>query len=619
MGNAQEQSLSPEHQMALLADIPSAQLLDLLHSWGDLADRIFAGFRATAANLKQAIIRERLQREMASNAELKRDILELWQQGNAPLYIAVQVQGVTSLRSRLPSLVQQWGKERVQLALLMDDRASVRRLAERVDRMPTAPSEPMPTAPKKPATNAALVRLREQVSELRRKGAQFRQELRQMTAQRDEAVRQAEKWRRAAEESARREAEGRRQMARLQRQIERLEKAKADLEVRLRESEQSRRRLQRAQEKAQRLEEAHEHERAICEASDPPGEAWLQAAREMIRKGEAQEAVAILAQMVGRHPESAPLREVLAEGYLALGNASAAAAELHTLALQRQKEGRVKEALSLVLRAIDLAPADEEARQCLCEWITLLSPDPAQARTICSDLVQHLPEESPARRIAQELMPLGPGASAPKESPKCLDLDDVIEWPQEQGSFSASLRMVITAVNANQVDVVQRVRRSLAIWRRRSPEMRKAVLQTVRAQEDSCATVLVRRTRPAVVDGSNVAWHGQEGPGARPRFDHLVAIRRELHSLGYFPVYLYIDAALFHQIDRRANLEEWAQRQEVIPADAGTDADEAILRKARSLDCPVVTNDTMLEHDPNNEVPKLRFEVDAQGARVQDW
>ncbi|MDH7571614.1 MAG: hypothetical protein QHJ73_18710, partial [Armatimonadota bacterium] len=196
-----------------------------------------------------------------------------------------------------------------------------------------------------------------------------------------------------------------------------------------------------------------------------------------------------------------------------------------------------------------------------------------------------------------------------------LDLDEPFEWPFRGGSFCLPLRAVTDAIDTNDEEVVLRVRQSLRILEKRSPAAYSAVLNALTRHDDSYRRVLVRTTKPVVVDGSNVAWYGEER-GGRARVAYLRAVRRELRGAGYFPIRVFIDASLFYQIDQPHCLEQMVARGEVICADAGRDADEQILNEARDLGAAVVSNDRMQEHDPQGLVRKLRFEVSEEGAIV---
>ena len=99
--------------------------------------------------------------------------------------------------------------------------------------------------------------------------------------------------------------------------------------------------------------------------------------------------------------------------------------------------------------------------------------------------------------------------------------------------------------------------------------------------------------RPAVderivlIDGSNVA-HSSEGEKAR--LANIFLIEEKLLEDGMEPI-IVADAALRHQIDRRADYERLVDEGKIKQAPAGTDADYFILSFARELGAAVVSND----------------------------
>ncbi len=93
--------------------------------------------------------------------------------------------------------------------------------------------------------------------------------------------------------------------------------------------------------------------------------------------------------------------------------------------------------------------------------------------------------------------------------------------------------------------------------------------------------------RVAIVDGSNVAY-STEGGG--PKLENILLVSQKLRDEGYRPIVL-VDAALRHNIDRKAEFEHLVDDGAIKQAPPGTDADYFILSFARDLGAPVVSND----------------------------
>lgn len=94
-------------------------------------------------------------------------------------------------------------------------------------------------------------------------------------------------------------------------------------------------------------------------------------------------------------------------------------------------------------------------------------------------------------------------------------------------------------------------------------------------------------TRRVLVDASNVA-HATEGGEAR--LANIELVQAKLREQRFEPI-IVADAALRHQIDRRADYEKLIDDGLVHQAPAGTDADYFILSFAREMDARILTND----------------------------
>ena len=96
-----------------------------------------------------------------------------------------------------------------------------------------------------------------------------------------------------------------------------------------------------------------------------------------------------------------------------------------------------------------------------------------------------------------------------------------------------------------------------------------------------------RESRRVLVDASNVA-HATEGGEAR--LANIELVQAKLREEGFEPI-IVADAALRHQIDRRADYERLIDDGGVHQAPAGTDADFFILSFAREMGARILTND----------------------------
>lgn len=179
-------------------------------------------------------------------------------------------------------------------------------------------------------------------------------------------------------------------------------------------------------------------------------------------------------------------------------------------------------------------------------------------------------------------------------------------------------RQLADAVDRAQTSLVDAARSALNALEAADAETYTRIWAALeQAASDDFSRLLPLKRVPrgaAVVDGSNVAWFDQESlVQGHPRLRPLLAIRRALWAKGFFPVVLYADAPLPHEIDDKAALLRMRDRQELTLVDAGTAADIVLLRVAKQMNAPLITNDKMEDWDPERTVRKVRYTVSAGG------
>jgi hypothetical protein len=121
--------------------------------------------------------------------------------------------------------------------------------------------------------------------------------------------------------------------------------------------------------------------------------------------------------------------------------------------------------------------------------------------------------------------------------------------------------------------------------------------------------LVVRRLRPAprwiVLDGSNVMFWRED----TPRIETVRAVVEYLHKAGFRPI-VWFDANLGYKVAGRHMGEEEAARHLGIGAGrvrlspSGVPADAMLLTEARTLGCPVVSNDRF--RDWVEDFPEVR-------------
>ena len=473
---------------------------------------------------------------------------------------------------------------------------------------PAAPKFPAPPSVKPDPVPALKAELKAERDARRKERDTARQELAEAQAALDAAVK------------ARTHAEAERDDARrlAKKQSERI----ARLERQAAKSAQTEARLVKAlnEDKVSPLPAPRRHSAASGQPEPPSvSRAWPIAVRHLLDRAKFDTALALAEDVLKSDPDNLDAlfiavraSEGRKEPRLAFGLARRLLAAL----LRRTDYAAASETFLTLLRlAVSPEQAEPDARLFLASFPAADSDAVSAARLMLS----RLRGVSPAAHdwltayiavrtsLASILMP-PPGALGPDDP---LPLALPIGRPVTAGQL-------VDAVGRGQTALVDTARAALNALEAADAGTYGRVWAALEqaASDDSARLLPLKRTPQgaAVVDGSNVAWFDQQSfVQGHPRLRSVLAIRRTLWTKGFFPVVLYADANLPYFIDDKAALLKMRDRQELTLVDAETTADETLLRVAKQMNAPLITNDKMEDWDPERTVRKVRYTVSLSG------
>ncbi|MDQ2801006.1 MAG: hypothetical protein M3Y13_15340 [Armatimonadota bacterium] len=482
----------------------------------------------------------------------------------------------------------------------------LKELAETEPKPPALAPKSSPTpalsAPAKPDTTE---RIRAERDQRRRERDEARQGFTEAEAQREIARRAqqaAEAERDEATRLAKKQAE---RIARLERQV-----------AQLRETEM---RLVRALNEDKVSPPPSSPARSAGKTSTDiarPISPWLTAVRHLLDKGKFEQALALAEDVLKANPEETDALEIAAralEGKKDARNAIPFVRRLLAAQIARQD---MPDAADNLLRLLRLLPQPEEADADARQYLAALAPADTAAVEAGRMLLTRLRGSDPAAHgwltgVIAARTSLAPILMPP---PGALGLDDPL--PLRLGT-TVSARQLMEAIDRGD-PLVDSLRAAIAALETSDPETHARLWTALEhaASDEPARLISLRRTPrgPIIVDGSNVAWFDQESlVHGKPRLRHLLAMRRALWTRGFFPVVLYADANLPYFVDEPAALRAMRDRRELMLVDAGTVADEVLLRQAKLLGAPLVTNDRMEDWDPEREVTKVRYTISMGG------
>jgi hypothetical protein len=490
------------------------------------------------------------------------------------------------------------------------------KLAEKLEQLAESDSLSVPTPPK-PAveksdvvenakTNSAQL-LRAEREESRRERTEARQVIAQ--AQAEQAV--AQKAQQAAEnerdEATRLAKKQTERIARLERQVARLQQAETRLLKALSEDKVSPPPSARARTAG-----------AAPQDSGQLPSPWLIAVRHLLDKSKFDQALALAEDVLKSDTDNADALEIAAlaaEGRKEPRTSVSYAQRLLVVQIARQEMPTAAETLWRLLR---LRPAPEDSEADARRFLSALTPSDNPAVDAARLLLTRLRGASPTTHqwLTNWITTHTSHAPVLMPPPGALNSDDPLPLRLAQGQ-TVTARQSVEAVERG-TPLVDAVREALTTLTATDPETSQRVWNALEqaASDNPARLIPLRRTPrgPVVVDGSNVAWFDQESlVHGKPRLKHLRAMRRALWTRGFFPVILYADANLPYFIDEAASLRTMRDRRELTLVDAGTVADEVLLRMAKHYGAPLVTNDKMEDWDPDGEVTKVRYTISLGG------
>jgi len=567
------------------------------------------GFRPTPHTMKNPLVRQRLVKEAQKDRAFLEMLGIMWVDSNPSLWGRIGLSSIKQIRESFDDLSSEFGPTAVRIALLQDDRQTVRNLAMRVKKEKADPqlafveepeAEPPPTA--LPEDNQTK-RLKNKIRELEA----HNQKLQGFLEERN----------RAAEHQQSESRLARKQFADLQKELDKehktadrnrrskeaADKQRSDVELALRQANKTIADMQ-----------AKEREQSPPAPVSPD---WGSIISALLKKSEYQTCIAFCETVKEMGPDCLHARLVLEKAYEKIGSSAKQVDECLWIADHFDSYGQPVRGCTFALRALGIEPTRQAARVQLRRILNKINiSDDTMAGQIRSLLTKLKSVSPPAYRAACKVIKqMGKQyVHALEGRPDELHPDKGFALSDGKQTVTTSIRKIVEAVDSSDLKAVHFIRRALASLKTGSPRMYRSILQNLAAYDGSCVEAITHGEKPVLVDGSNVAWDGED----KPRLRNILSLREELRRLGYFPIYVYVDAALAYQIDHSSKLQTMIEKHAVIPVDSRTAADETIIREAKRLSCPVITNDRMLEWDPLGEVTKYRFAFDGKGVTIYD-
>lgn len=599
-------------------------LVTLLKGDEDLISAILPGFRLSPQTMKMPIVKQRLVREAEKNEQLFQSLTALWTESNQELCSAVIPLSAKQLQEQLIALTAKYGASALRNALLIDRRRSVKPLIDQIPEHAVVEPKHVQTHPRtrKSETDRAtalsetLDRIKEENTGLKSIAREYQSTIRDLERRLADSSHRLEQSQLELKAARQTLAEQKKSLDKAEKVSDRARRAKEAAEY---EKSLIRRDLKLAQKEIQELNSKktplRQDPEAVARLARPD---WAPVISRLIKARSYGVARVFCESVVATDPDNLHAHLALEQIYAKIGIPERQIPECLWLAGYLVREKHILRACAFACRALGADPTSQQAQtqfRRIFETVDLASESTVSgARRLLGRLrlSNALAYRQAMKLVRQMGKPHVDALQGPKES---LHPDKIFTLSDGKRSIQVSTRHIVEAIDANEVVLVEFVRQSLGVLRKSRPALYGSLLSNLQSQDGSYVDVLTSQTEPVVLDGSNAAWHDNEG-GAR--LQNILDLRTELRTEGYFPIYIYVDASLPYQIDNEVSLRHLIDAGAVIAVDSRTDADEAITNKARTLSCAVVTNDRMADWDPDNSIQKIRFEIDRFGITIYE-
>lgn len=605
------ESLPSEAYEMFVNELDPKELAELVKVDYRMAERVFHGFRPGAAALKSQVVVQRIAREVERDRPFRMVLLQLWADTHLHILDVLDSLTLQQITKALPKMLPAFGGLNLYLALVLDERVSLQKLAKKraaeIVLVPTGVEPPRMAQPepeehdeKKPDR---VDKLAKDLKAAKDRAAHLTKENRDLE-QRVKLLRKNSEVTKADAAKANADFQGlRHEHAQLLKQTGALSRERDSALEKVADLERSVKNLRRAL-------DSSKHEPRLDRTA--PRAPWQDAVHELLKEKKHQSAIDFLTAFTKLTNDDPLLHELLMWAYHGAGQKTALKKELIFLGRMYLDAGRLGPAIDRLCRALAMDPNSSEVISLLRAAFSRADPRNELRMSEIRRTLLRLRGTVPKTRelalaIAKEVSPAL--ALALEEAHGSPEPDRLFSLKHDGITRQMTPRQIAEAIDLNEEDTVRFLRAALRSVSRKSSNDQHTVWHCLREHDDSCCVTLSTDTEPVIVDASNVAFHLTTSDG-KPRLRNIIMLRQELRRRCYFPTYLCADAALPHQVDRPSELRRMIDIGQIELADSGTDADEMILNRARQMECAVVTRDAMLDWDPEGEVTKIRFEID---------
>jgi hypothetical protein len=402
-------------------------------------------------------------------------------------------------------------------------------------------------------------------------------------------------------------SESDRETERIKQRLERLERKQRQLET-------TNAALRRATVLSPTIPKSSTPEATTSTAQAEPNQYFVDAVRHLLTKDRALVALSLVNDVLRASPNDIDALEIKADALIKSEKLREASASLRSAIALSVQYGNINRAAVSLSKLMIAAPTPESEIKYIRDFMSALLRAPGAYDKLAEPL-NALRLQNPASfALVKSLTPSSiQHLTFPEQT--TYGQDSPLPLVLAGTGLVVTPRRLVLAIDRNDMTIVELAQQAIrTVDDDERDKIRRSVTLAACGDESYSRMLTPKFSRGAVVvDSSNVAWHGQEIVAQPPRIEYILAIRRSLRDRGYFPVVLIADANLPYVINDSATARRMVDDDQIQLVSPGSDADEHILREARRLHAPVVSNDYMADWDPDQTVSKIQYSFTPEG------
>ncbi|MGB9586956.1 MAG: hypothetical protein ACPL7O_02130, partial [Armatimonadota bacterium] len=441
----------------LIAGVQPGLLFDFIKRSPLLAEKILRGCRTSVRAISAPAVRQRLIALAKSDTSFLQVLSALWIDSNKAIWSRTALVKTKEVKESLDEIVREYGLSATLIALLLDDRRTVNRLASKVsvpaaatNSLPDKTSESMKQSEGKTSGSTVTIdRFKEEGKRFKVRVRKLESEVSKLQSTLGLRKHEAEQYKSQINSLKQKITEQAKQLKQADKRTERLMQAKAAAEERKALAEQELRQMQKQVEDSVEREQPPASSTAPQPAPLPHSPDWVPVISTLLKNHAYQVARTFCETLTQYDPGSLHAHLALEHVYAKTGVPDKQIVECLWIARYLNERGRPTRACAFACRALEVEPENSEARTTLQEVLTRVRTSDESAVTAVRGLFSRLRNASrPAYKAAREVLKkLGKQYEQTFEiQPEVLHVDSIIDFTDGSRSLQMSIRRIMEAV-----------------------------------------------------------------------------------------------------------------------------------------------------------------------------